>query len=184
MSLKYLICIGALALAASPWPTFDADATDLLAVDDAGLGPGVKGDAIVALRRGRETWRQHAIELEAATYPTATPKPSSASSWPSGRAPQAGSGTERTPTKSSPRCSPVQRSLRKSRLAPSFAVRASARGSRRQAPAASAAGQTRSGISTYWTSASIGSRTRAGSFGPPKRNSAISPAIWSVTSSR
>lgn len=68
MSLKYLICIGALALAASPWPTFDADATDLLAVDDAGLGPGVKGDAIVALRRGRETWRQHAIELEAATY--------------------------------------------------------------------------------------------------------------------
>lgn len=68
MSLKYLICIGALALAASPWQTFDADATDLLAVDDAGLGPGVKGDAIVALRRGRETWRQHAFELEAATY--------------------------------------------------------------------------------------------------------------------
>ena len=44
--------------------------------------------------------------------------------------------------------------------------------------------QTRSGISTYWTSASPGSSTRAGSFGPPKRNSASSPLIWSVTSSR
>lgn len=56
------------ALNIRAWPTFDADATDLLAVDEAGLGPGVKRDAIVALRRGREVWTRHVMELEAAIY--------------------------------------------------------------------------------------------------------------------
>lgn len=44
--------------------------------------------------------------------------------------------------------------------------------------------QTLSGIRMYWTKPSAGSRTRAGSFGPPNRSSAVSPEIWSVMSSR
>ena len=48
----------------------------------------------------------------------------------------------------------------------------------------------RSGITTYCTPASVGSSTRVGSSTVPppewsaKRNSAVSPPIWSVTSSR
>jgi TonB family protein len=56
------------ALDAQTWPSFEADAADLLAVEEGSLGPGVKRDAIVALRRSRETWRRHAIELETAVY--------------------------------------------------------------------------------------------------------------------
>ncbi len=56
------------ALDAQTWPSFEVDATNLLAVDDASLGPGVKRDAIVALRRSQETWLRHTMELEAAVY--------------------------------------------------------------------------------------------------------------------
>lgn len=56
------------ALNAKSWSTFDDDAADLLALDETGLAPRVKGDAILALRRSRGAWLGHALELEAAGY--------------------------------------------------------------------------------------------------------------------